>query len=54
MNMHISHYGFLHNKKKKYSKKNYKKNISGIRELFANTSHLTKIIPIPICKFWNQ
>ena len=25
--------------------------ILGIHELFANTSHLTNTIPIPICKF---
>ena len=31
-----------------------KKKISGICELFANTSHLTDIIPIPIRKFWNS
>ena len=31
-----------------------RKNISGIHELFANTSHLTNIIPIPIRKFWNS
>ena len=31
-----------------------KKIISGIREQFANTSHLTNIIPIPIRKFWNS
>ena len=31
-----------------------KKQISGIHELFANTSHLTNIIPIPIRKFWNS
>ena len=31
-----------------------KKEISGIRELFANTSYLTNIIPIPIRKFGNS
>ena len=30
------------------------KRISGICELFANTSHVTNIIPIPIRKFWNS
>ena len=30
------------------------KKMKGICELFANTSHLTNIIPIPICKFWNS
>ena len=29
-------------------------NISNICELFANISHLTNIIPIPICKFGIQ
>ena len=28
--------------------------ILGICEYFANTSHLTNIIPIPIGKFWNS
>ena len=31
-----------------------KKQISGIRELFANTSHLKNIIPIPNRNFWNS
>ena len=31
-----------------------KKQISGIHELFANTSHLKKIIPIPIRTFWHS
>ena len=30
------------------------KNISVICEYFANTSNLTNIIPIPICKFCNS
>ena len=61
--MNISHYGFvcpgnfsnekyIRVKKKKFFEIFFeKKKISGIRELFANTSHLTNIIPIPICKF---
>ena len=31
-----------------------KKHILGIHEYFANTSHLTNFIPIPICKFWDS
>ena len=61
--MHISHYGFICplsflnkkyitvKKKKLLEKDKGKKYISGIREYFANTSNLTNIIPIPICKF---
>ena len=64
--MHVSYYGFvcqvsLSNYKYIRVKKNIflekkfeKKNISGIREQFANTSHLTNIIPIPIRKFWDS
>ena len=64
--MHISHYGFVC--PVNFSNENYirvkkkkfldiflrKKKKFGIRELFANTSHLTNIIPIPIRKFWNS
>ena len=64
--MNISHYGFvcqvnfsnekyIRVKKKKFLDIFFeKKNISGICELFANISHMTNIIPIPICKFWNS
>ena len=31
-----------------------RKNISDNRKLFANSSHLTNIIPIPICNFWDS
>ena len=62
--MNISHYGFVcpvNFSNEKYigvKKKKFlviflrEKRISGIRELFANTSNLTNIIPIPIRKFW--
>ena len=66
--MNISLYGFVCSvnfsnqryirvKKKKFLDIFLRKNmISGIRELFGNTSHLTNIIPIPIPirKFWNS
>ena len=63
--MNVSHYGFVghvsfSNKKINKSqekeiirKKMRNKNSSGIRELFANNSHLTNIISISICNFWN-
>ena len=62
--MNISHYGFVcpvnftNEKYKRVKKKKLletflrKKKISGICELFANTFHLTNIIPIR--KFWNS
>ena len=64
--MNISHYGFVclvnfSNEKyirvKKFSLKTFferEKKMSGICELFANTSHLTNIISFPIRKFWNS
>ena len=64
--MKISHYGFVWSvnfsnekyirvKKGKFLNIFLKeKKISGICELFANTSHLTNIIPIPIRMFWNS
>ena len=63
--MNISHYGFvgpvnfsnekyIRVKKKKCLDILLRKKISGIQELFANSSHLTNIIPIPIGKFWNS
>ena len=62
--MNIYHYGFvclvnfleekyIRVKKKTFiEKKNEKKQISGICELFANISHLTN--NIPICTFWSS
>ena len=64
--MNIYHYGFVclvifsNEKYVRVKKKKLldillkKKKISVILELFANTSHLTNIIPIPIRKFWNS
>ena len=64
--MNISHYGYVcpanfskekyrRVKEKKFSRHFFwKKQWSGIPELFANTSHLTNIFPIPTPKFWNS
>ena len=60
--MNISHYGFvcpvnLSNekyikvKKKKFFDIFFRKNRY---QVFVKYSHLTNIIPIPICKFWNS
>ena len=64
--MNKSHYGFVRlvnffnekyirvKEKKFLCIFNRKKWLSGIRELFSNTSHPMNIIPIPIRKFWNS
>ena len=59
--MNISHYGFdwpvNFSNENKIQEKEFilrNKQILSICELFANTSHLTNIIPIPIYKFWNS
>ena len=64
--MNISHYGivgpgnFSNEKYIRVKKKKVldillrKKSILCFHELFANTSHLTNNIPIPIRKFWNS
>ena len=60
--MHISHHGFVcpvsfSNEKyiRVWGKRNIRKKFDnfclGIRDKFANTSHLTNIIPIPFSKF---
>ena len=57
--MNISHYVFVcpvnfsNQKYNRVKKKKLKKNSTGICALFANTSHSTNIIPIPIHNFWN-
>ena len=57
--MNIYHYCFVcpvtfSNEKKSFRYFFEKKWISNILDLFANTSHLTNIIPIPIRKLWNS
>ena len=45
---------YIRVKKKKLFEKNMRENYFRYLWIIRHTSHLTNIIPIPICKFWNS